>query len=384
MQFMKMQMSSAVPRRILMTVDPIGGVWTYALELAAAFELHGIEIALASMGGRLTRNQQEQVVARKNVRVFESACRLEWMDDPWEDVDRAGDWLLQVAERVHPDLVHLNGYSHAVLQWNVPVVVVAHSCVLSWWRSVKGGDAPAQYDEYQARVTAGLSAADLIVAPSAAMRDALRLHYGANDNCIVIRNARDARLFSREEKLPLIFACGRIWDQAKNLQLLERVAPEIEWPINVAGDCRHPNGSTITLQNVRCLGKLSAGEMAQQFSCAAIFASPARYEPFGLSVLEAALSGCALVLGDLPALREIWGDTAIFVSPDDADALSHALADLIANCALRRNLGSRARARALQFSPQRMAQEYLRAYRACVAPDGVGGTWPLAAEEVAA
>ncbi len=31
---------------------------------------------------------------------------------------------------------------------------------------------------------------------------------------------------------------------------------------------------------------------------------PARYEPFGLSVLEAALSGCALVLGDIPSLRE--------------------------------------------------------------------------------
>ena len=33
---------------------------------------------------------------------------------------------------------------------------------------------------------------------------------------------------------------------------------------------------------------------------------PARYEPFGLSILEAALSGCALVLGDLPSLRELW------------------------------------------------------------------------------
>ena len=40
---------------------------------------------------------------------------------------------------------------------------------------------------------------------------------------------------------------------------------------------------------------------------ASIYALPARYEPFGLSILEAALSGAALVLGDIPSLREVWG-----------------------------------------------------------------------------
>src|SRR5439155_21971757 len=108
MQFMKMQTSSATPRRVLMTADPIGGVWTHALELARALEVHGVEIALASMGTHLTPEQYQEVLARKNVRLFESAFQLEWMADPWEDVDRAGDWLLKIAERFEPDLVHLN------------------------------------------------------------------------------------------------------------------------------------------------------------------------------------------------------------------------------------------------------------------------------------
>ena len=64
------------------------------------------------------------VVTRKNVRLFESAYRLEWMEDPWDDVERAGDWLLEIAAR-GPDIIHLNGYSHAVLAWNAPVLVVA-------------------------------------------------------------------------------------------------------------------------------------------------------------------------------------------------------------------------------------------------------------------
>jgi glycosyltransferase involved in cell wall biosynthesis len=349
-----------------MTIDPIGGVWTYALEFSRALEPYGIEIAFASMGGRLSRAQYEQVVARKNVRLFESAYRLEWQDDPWNDVDRASDWLLQLAGRVRPDVIHLNNYSHGVLTWPAPVLVVAHSCVLSWWRAVKGGDAPIRYEDYRARVRAGLRAADLIVAPTAQMREALQFHYQPTAECIVIRNGRDARLFSPAEKLPHIFACGRIWDEAKNFRLLDQIAPQVEWPITVAGDNSHPSGESVALENVRCLGKLSDHDVAQQFARAAIFISPARYEPFGLSALEAALSGCTLVLGDIPSLREIWGDAAVFVSPDDATGFTCALNSLIADSELRRTLSSRARTRALQFSPQCMAREYLSAYRCCI------------------
>ena len=217
------------------------------------------------------------------------------------------------------------------------------------------------------------------------MRDALQSYHSRDGECVVIRNGRDPCLFAPAAKSELIFASGRVWDEAKNLQLLDQVAREIEWPIVLAGDCQHPEGWAVGFQNVLCLGKLSPNEMAQQFSRAAIFILPACYEPFGLAALEAALSGCALVLGDIPSLREIWGDTAIFVSPTEANALSRALTDLIADPQRRQNLGSRAHARALHFSPQRMAQEYLGAYRRCMnhnAPLII--KTPQLAEEVAA
>ncbi|MEB3829625.1 glycosyltransferase [Phormidium sp. CCY1219] len=63
---------------------------------------------------------------------------------------------------------------------------------------------------------------------------------------------------------------------------------------------------------------MSPEELSHWYARAAIYAFPARYEPFGLSVLEAALSGCALVLGDIPRLREMWGDAAVFANPDVA------------------------------------------------------------------
>ena len=68
----------------------------------------------------------------------------------------------------------------------------------------------------------------------------------------------------------------------------------------------HPQGGVAALPLLEALGKLPAAEMKLWFAHAAIYCLPARYEPFGLSVLEAGLSGCALVLGDIPSLREIW------------------------------------------------------------------------------
>jgi glycosyltransferase involved in cell wall biosynthesis len=112
--------------------------------------------------------------------------------------------------------------------------------------------------------------------------------------------------------------------------------------------------------------------LAQQLSAAAIYALPARYEPFGLSVLEAALSGCALVLGDIPSLREVWGTAALYVAPDDRVELQRTLARLIDRPDELAGLGIDARTRGLHFTPDRMAAAYLRAY-AQLAPGFAAG-----------
>ena len=54
-------MNAPVPRKILMTADAIGGVWTYALELVRALAPHGVEIALATMGGPVSPAQRKEL-----------------------------------------------------------------------------------------------------------------------------------------------------------------------------------------------------------------------------------------------------------------------------------------------------------------------------------
>jgi glycogen(starch) synthase len=347
------------PKRILMTADTVGGVWCYATELIRALEPYGIEVLLATMGRPLSKCQAEEIADLINVEVAESSFKLEWMVDPWRDLEAAGEWLLELEADFRPDVIHLNGYAHGTLPWGVPRIVAGHSCVLSWWRGVKGGHAPADWNRYRDVVQCGLTAADAVVTPTRAMLDCLLEHYGPLPAAEVIPNGRRLDLFEPGKKENFILSAGRLWDEAKNVRAV--CACSLAWPICVAGETQHPNGSTqaADVSGVRCLGKLSAREMIDWFSRAAIYALPARYEPFGLSVLEAALSECALVLGDIPSLRENWDGAAVFVK--DA-SLEGALQELIQNESPRRALGRAARGRALQFDINFTAQRYLDLY----------------------
>lgn len=349
--------------KLLMTADTVGGVWTYALELSRALTAAGSEVLLAALGGPASPAQRAEAAAVERLTLVEGDFRLEWMDDPWEDVRRAGEWLLQWEREFRPDVIHLNDYAHGALPWRAPVLVVGHSCVLSWWEAVKGVPAPEPWDRYRREVKLGLAGADLVAAPTRAMLKALERHYGPFAHTKVLPNGRDPEQFRPERKEPFILSAGRMWDEAKNLAVLDQAAAGLPWPVEVAGDCRHPMGGEVAPRHVRCLGRLSTAELRGCFGRASIYALPARYEPFGLSILEAAFSGCALVLGDIPSLREVWEDAACWVRPDDPEGLRTTLQTLIDSPAERKALAERARVRAFEFTPQRMAAAYGAAYR---------------------
>jgi glycogen synthase len=338
--------------RVLMTADAVGGVWTYALELADALAPLGVEVHLAVLGRAPTPEQLRQLASSAVASYEVRPCALEWMPQPWADLDASGQWLLELARYLRPDVVHLNDYAHAVLDWRAPVVVVAHSDVASWWRAVHGNTAPAEWDEYRARVETGLRAADVLVAPTAAVLDDLAREYGVSGGR-VIHNGRRSDWVVPTAKQPVVLAAGRAWDEAKNLALLDRVAAALPWPVAIAGE-----GG----RSQRYLGQLAFPELSGWMLRAAVFASPALYEPFGLAILEAAHAGCALVLSDLPSLREVWGDAAIYVPARDEAAWTRALQGLLASPDRLDDLGRRASRRAGDYLPETTAGDCADVY----------------------
>jgi glycosyltransferase involved in cell wall biosynthesis len=103
--------------------------------------------------------------------------------------------------------------------------------------------------------------------------------------------------------------------------------------------------------------------MSNRFSKAGIFAHPAKYEPFGLAVLEAAQHGCALALADIPPLRELWDGCAVFASPEDPEQWIECLNRLARDSAFREHASSECLERSKRYNGSTAAAQYVEVYR---------------------
>jgi glycosyltransferase involved in cell wall biosynthesis len=168
----------------------------------------------------------------------------------------------------------------------------------------------------------------------------------------------------------VIFAAGRIWDEAKNIASLVSIADDLPLPVYVAGESAQPgrpdDDGDGTQSGAHYLGFLNKEEMAHWLQRASIYVAPAHYEPFGLGILEAARSGCALVLGDIPSLREVWADAAEYVDPLNPQQLKAAVDRLATSPSRRHYLAQRAWQRAQVYTAERMANDYVQCYRTLV------------------
>jgi glycosyltransferase involved in cell wall biosynthesis len=348
--------------KVLMTTDTVGGVWTYALELIAA--LPDVQFVLATQGPLPSIAQRVEAASLPNL-VLECRCaRLEWQDDCAGDLADTRAWLRALAALHEPDLVHLNDYANATPPWPVPVLLVLHSCVCSWWLAVHGSLPPAEWRAYRDRVESAIHQADVVVAPSRAYLEQMQGVYGAMKCARVVHNARDPNLFPewRGERVARVMSAGRLWDEAKNLRTLDVAAAGLPQPVLVAGETSAPHGGGARFATAVAMGKLSPADLRICLQRSAIYAAPAVYEPFGLSVLEAALAGCALVLGDIPTLRELWDGAAEFVPAREPRMWRRALSRLLKDGARCHELATRARRRADRFSPALMAARYRDTY----------------------
>ena len=91
--------------RVLMTADTVGGVWTYSLELARALAAQGARVVLATLGEAPDDAQRRDAAEVPGLRLVHGAWRLEWMEDPWADVEASGRWLLKLPFSTARELV---------------------------------------------------------------------------------------------------------------------------------------------------------------------------------------------------------------------------------------------------------------------------------------
>ncbi|RVM30833.1 glycosyltransferase family 4 protein [Sinorhizobium meliloti] len=353
--------SGPLPRRVLMTVDVVGGVWRYAMDLAAAMRDSGVETLIVGLGPQPSPEQRRE--AKSIGRLEWLSAPLDWMVEDESELDRVPQLLSELALRHSVDLLHLNLPSQAArITAEVPVVTVSHSCVATWFAAVRGSGLPEAW-RWQKRLNRlGFDRADLVLAPSRSHAAALTRTYGEIHDLAVVYNAsRNACFVSARENF--VFAAGRWWDEGKNGAVLDRAAADIDWPVVMAGACEGPNGQHLAIMHADHEGELSHDRTMTLMSRAAIVVSPSVYEPFGLVALEAARAGAALVLADIETYRELWECAALFADPGDPAAFAEAVNRLTEDAKLRADLGRRARLRSADFTVEAQRDAVLAAYR---------------------
>src|SRR5438874_943499 len=160
---------------VLMTCDPLGGVWTYTRELVSGLIRRGHQVSLVSFGGLPEDHQLLWMRDLHGLQYYATDFPLEWMQDPSAGVAASMKYLERIIWSVKPDVLHSNQYCYGAIPCSIPKIVVAHSDVLSWWEEVHGDPAPDNdwLSWYRYTVTAGLADADVVIAPSQWMLETL-------------------------------------------------------------------------------------------------------------------------------------------------------------------------------------------------------------------
>lgn len=352
---------SVRPERLYLTTDAVGGVWTYSLDLARALTSAGTEVILATQGPAPDAAQRAEAEAIAGLRLVEADAPLDWLESDEALLEAGGSRLAEQAADLGADLVHLNSPGYAPAPFRAPVVAGCHSCVASWWAAVKSAPMPPDFRRQTERLARGYHAATAMVAPSRAFaRETARL-YGVQPAAIWNGRSPGGRC-TDSVKAPQAITAGRLWDEGKNLATLDAAAALIDRPVLAAGPLRAPQGGAVAPCAVQPLGALPSGVLDDHLNRSAAFVSLAVYEPFGYAVLEAAQSGCALILSDIPTFRELWSGAAIFVRPRASLYAAGVIDAVLSDPAECARLGRLAAARAERYGLDAMGEGMLRLY----------------------
>jgi glycogen synthase len=364
---------------VLITSDTLNGIWTYTRELVSGLIGRGLRVTLVSFGEIPLPEQTTWMERLHGLQYHPTAFRLDWMQEGEQDYHDASNYLCLLIKEVRPDLFHSNHICYGALPVSVPRIVVGHGDLITWWKSVHGREPKdsAWLRWYRRTMALGLSGASALVAPSEWMLNTIRACFSGSVRETVIHHGRNPIFFNPYvEKEASVLAVGRLLDPAKQVNLLTAQSHAVPVCIVGGGDTEHfasvPVRADVKFSDgntgIALKGPQSESQLRALYSRAAMFAGTSRYEPSGMTILEAALSRCALILNDIPSLREIWGQAAVYFRTNDSDSLAEAVRILGSDVQMRRNFANRAFQRAREcFNAHRMTDNYIQLYHSVLA-----------------
>jgi glycogen synthase len=363
---------------VLVTADSISSSWTYTRELVTGLVTRGVRVTLVSFGEIPLPHQTSWMDHLHGLDYRPTGFRLEWMQEAEEDLPESSAFLTSLIREIRPDVLHLNQFCYGNLPVDVPRVVMAIGDLITFRQAVHDQPAktPRSLGWYRRTVVNGLIGADAVIAPSAWMLDRISACYGAPRRGEVIYPGRNPIFFNPYvSKDDCVLSVGRLVDASKQVFLLTQQAHPL--PVCIVGAeqtvpiPRVPIRADVKVDtdqtSVAIRGPQTDAQLRALYSRAAIYAATPRYEPLGMPALEAAFSRCAIVANDIPAFREVWGDTALYFRTNDAASLAENIRLLNEDRSMRRAYAELAYTRARErFTTKRMIDQCLHLYRSLI------------------
>ncbi len=109
-------------------------------------------------------------------------------------------------------------------------------------------------------------------------------------------------------------------------------------------------------------GKVSREELVWLYQNAEMLVHPSYYEGFGLTPLEAMISGCPVVVSKAASLPEVCGDAAVYVDPFCVKSIAEGIVAVWNNFSLRNQLKEKGKIRAQLFNWDDVAQRHIAVF----------------------
>jgi glycosyltransferase involved in cell wall biosynthesis len=118
-------------------------------------------------------------------------------------------------------------------------------------------------------------------------------------------------------------------------------------------------------------GIIDDASLVAIYNSAQVLVLPSFYEGFGLPPLEAMACGCPVVSSDIPSLREVCMDAALYVNPYSDEEIAGAVLRITADAGgdLRQRLVESGYKRAGYFSQERIENEYKKSIESLLGKD---------------
>ena len=344
--------TSAVPGRtrllLIITLAEAGGAQTYVAQLAGGLA-DRFELTVAAHGPGPLR----EAVAASGAR-FVPLRHVRRPVSPWRDLLGFLE-LYRLCRRLRPHIVHANSSKAGVLGCLAAFAArdpVRIFTVHGWGSSWHPGRLYLWGDRLIMR-----TATRVICVAESELERGLEARTCTPEQTLVIRNAVDVHAFrtaAHEQGLPTIVTVGRLQAPKDPLTFVRALAGLNGLPFRgiVAGDGPERQHVAAELRELGLSGQVDLlgqrRDVRELLADSDVFVLASRSEALPISILEAMAAGVPVVASAVGGVAELVVDgvTGFIVPPGDPDALSDALARLLADSRLRRQMGAAGRARA--------------------------------------